>query len=282
MSNTKARNSRLESVMQYLAKTEFVQKRTFKTIFLVVIAAVYATMVGLLVTGVMTAGQGYESLAEAFHMSEEHTQAIIISIQVFEPYLTLMMILLLIKGKRSFYWWGTAGGTMLMVSQIIVGLWMGVIKGAIFIAMNTITYLKWGSQPEGPLVVKKADSKVWIMIISAIALITILPGWGFNNISSDSIFYVESAAMSYVDSLSFALAVSQLALNNSKYREARLLQVLGQFATPAIFIMSGQYIYAAAGILFLPATLSGLASWYIKARKPEEAQRKEVLNLQQS
>lgn len=261
----------VNSFMHYMKDNNPVMKGWFKIFFLLVIAATYTLLMTLLATNNMKPD---ESLGEVIKsLDENHSHMTIISIQVLEPYLTLMMMLLIIRGSKSFFWWGLAGGGMLMISQILVGLWMGVIKGGIFILLNFITYIKWGSQPNGPLVIKRANWKVWSMIVTIIVTITVVPGYVLSPTADiGGVMMAKKDYLSYADSLAFSLSIAMLILNIGKYREARLMQLFNQVVTPALFFMSGQYIYGVAGSLFVGVTIAGISDWYIRARKSPEEQ----------
>lgn len=261
----------VNSFMHYMKDNNPVMKGWFKIFFLLVIAATYTLVMTLLGTGEMKPD---ENLGEVIKpLENNHSHMAILSIQVLEPYLTLMMMLLIIKGSKSFFWWGLAGGSMLMISQLLVGLLMGVIKGAIFITLNFITYLKWGSQPTGPLIIKRADWKVWSMIGGILVIVTVVPGYILSptaNLAGE--MTVGEDYLSYMDSLAFSLSVAMAVLNIGKYREARLMQLFNQVVTPVLFFMSGQYIYGVAGALFVGVTIAGASDWYIRARKTPEEQ----------
>lgn len=265
---------KVDSFMHYMKDNNPVMKGWFKIAFLMVIASVYMVLMILLGTGTMEADPDLGAVIPGIEPAHSHMS--IISIQVLEPYLTLMMFLLIIKGKKSFFWWGLAGGSMLMISQIMVGLWMGVIKGGVFIILNFITYLRWGNQPSGPLVVKKADWKLWTLMIVIITAVTVIPGYFLSPSAgyANEMFMSRNDFTSYLDSLAFALAIGMTLLNIGKFREARLFQLLNQFVTPTLFILSGQYIYAAAGIMFIGVSIAGMSDWYIRARKAPEEQIK--------
>lgn len=231
------------------------QTRGFRLLHFLTITITFIVVMSLIGVGILSAPM-YEG--------NRSMELIMTSIQYFEPLFAITALLLLIKGKRSFYWYAMSGISIVLVTQVIQGMWMGVIRAGIQLIVYTITYIRWGKDTGG-LVVQKASWRVWIFIVLGFTSVAIIPGILIQQFAGGTIFEPPSTWHGWLDSITFSFTMMSLILNIRKYREARLLQFVSVFFWPVILFSSQIWLFAVNSLFFSVVGFAGFADWWYRS-----------------
>lgn len=246
------------STTKFFYQNDPVQKKSFRIFHVCSITITYIVVLSLIIV---------DKISSPIYEGNKTLELIMTSVQFLEPLFTITSILLIFKGNKNFYFYTLFGQAIILVTQGIQGLWMGVIRSGIQILVATVTYITWGKQ-RGKLEIKKATLPVWSMIIAGFLVVALLPGFLIQNFAKGTVFEPPNVWLGWLDSITFSLTMISIVLNIKKYREARLVQFVAGFFWPVILFTSEIWIFAINSLFFFVVSVAGLGSWYYIADNP--------------
>lgn len=260
------RSGTINNSFKYLSEKKPTNSLAFRILHMTSIAAVSITVITLMALGIMSGTAAYEG--------NINLEISMNALQSIEPILTITAMLMMFKGKRNFYWIYMGAQFIITTTAVFQSMWMGVIRSVIIMATTTFTYIKWGNDIGGEIVIKKANTRVWMWIAIGLITLAVVPGITLQFIPADSFIKPQTLLMGWLDSVTFAGTLVSLVLTTYKYREARLISFFVAFFWPVMFFSTGVWLFATNSIFFWFVSLVGLAQWWHRSQFSPEEQKK--------